>query len=65
MVNPFPVSLNPGAQQNFSYAGYCSGVDPSDPGWTPCSPLLMKNYNYYFWLEDVGGGKSNEVVLST
>jgi len=65
LVNPFPVSLSPGAQQSFSYQGYCSGVDPSDPGWTPCSPLLMKNYNYYFWLEDDAGGKSNEVILST
>jgi len=64
-VNPFSLTLNPGETLHFSYAGYCSGVDPSDPTWTPCSPLLMANYNYYFWLEDDAGGKSNEVILST
>lgn len=65
LVNPFPLTLKPGETVNFSYAGYCSGVDPSDPTWTPCSPPLMKNHDYYFWLEDDAGGKSNEVVLST
>jgi len=64
-INPFPLTLNPGATFNFSYAGYCSGVDPSDPTWTPCVPALMKNYNYYFWLEDESGGKSSEVMLTT
>jgi len=64
-VNPFSLTLNPGETFTFSYAGYCSGVDPRDPTWTPCVPSLMANYNYYFWLEDDGGGKSTEVVLST
>ena len=59
MTNPFSVSLSPGAQQNFSYSGYCS----PEPDWTPCMPLLMKNYNYYFWLEDDAGGKSPEVIV--
>ena len=61
LVNPFVVSLSPGVQQSFYYQGYCT----PEPGWTPCYPLLMKNYNYYFWLEDDAGGKSNEVILST
>ena len=62
LANPFLVSLSPGTQRGFSYQGYC---------WAPgydleaCRPLLMKNYDYYFWLEDVGGGKSNEVILRT
>lgn len=61
VVNPFPVSLSPGAQQNFSYAGWCTMPDD----WRPCSPSLFANHNYYFWLEDDAGGKSNEVMLST
>ncbi len=65
MINPFSLTLNPGETFNFSYAGYCSGVDPNDPTWTPCVPLLMANHSYYFWLEDDAGGKSTEVVLST
>lgn len=56
MINPFPVALAPGAQQGFSYPGYCGEA---------CSPLIFKNYNYYFWLEDDAGGKSNEIILST
>ncbi len=61
LVNPFLVTLAPGAQKSFSYKGYC--VDSA--GDTVCKPLLAMHYDYYFWLEDDAGGKSNEVLLST
>ncbi len=64
LVNPFPVTLQPGQSMLFSYAGHCN-PDPSDPGWNPCAPLLPMNYNWYFWLEDSLGNKSPESSFST
>ena len=61
MLNPFPVSLSPGQQQTFSYSGSCSLPGYDEPY---CAPTLFKNYDYYFWLEDTAGGKSNVVVIS-
>jgi hypothetical protein len=59
VLNPLPISLAPGAEQGFNYAGYCA-----DPDGILCRPLLMMHYTFYWWLEDDAGGKSNEVVNS-
>jgi len=61
LINPFSLTLNPGQTFSFFYKGWCQ----MDPEWAPCSPLLFANYNYYFWLEDDTGAKSNEVMIST
>ncbi|KKM64197.1 hypothetical protein LCGC14_1503800 [marine sediment metagenome] len=64
LVNPFPITLQPGESINFFYAGHCY-PDPSDPSFHPCAPLLPRNYNWYWWLEDGTGNKSAERSFST